>query len=180
MPAAAVRPKPSAIPILSERMEGILRAVHFHRYMTAEDVTNLLYSSGSLTKVRSILTSLAGGADGVTNQYLYRFRLPTARAGNREMVFTLGSRGRDFLASDLGLPVSWYFRPEKVKRLSFNQVSHSLFLTRFLVAAQLWSKRQDEINLPAPRGGVLPASRHSVLRTAVQIDAASGGECDPE
>jgi cystathionine beta-lyase/cystathionine gamma-synthase len=36
------------------------------------------------------------------------------------------------------------------------------------------------INLPAPRGGVLPASRHSVLRTAVQIDAASGGECDPE
>ena len=25
----------------------------------------------------------------------------------------------------------------------------------------------DEINLPAPRGGVLPASHHSVLRTAV-------------
>ena len=38
---------------------------------------------------------------------------------------------------------------------------------------------QTEINLPAPRGGVLPASRHSVLRTAVQIDAASGGECTP-
>ena len=35
-----------------------------------------------------------------------------------------------------------------------------------------------KINLPAPRGGVLPASRHSVLRTAVQIDAASGGECN--
>ena len=32
------------------------------------------------------------------------------------------------------------------------------------------------INLPAPRGGVLPASHHSVLRTTVQIDAASGGE----
>src|SRR3954453_22462601 len=118
--------------ILTKREEDILRAVHFYRYMTAVDVTNRFYSPTSLTRVRSILTGLAGGNDGVVNQYLSRFRLPSAGPGNREMVFTLGSRGRDFLAQELGLPASWYFRPEKVRSLSFRQVSHSLFLTRFL------------------------------------------------
>jgi hypothetical protein len=67
------------------------------------------------------------------------------------MVFTLGSRGRDFLAQELGLPVSWYFRPEKVRSLSFRQVAHSLFLTRFLVAAEMWSKAEPDYDLSQTR-----------------------------
>jgi hypothetical protein len=145
-----VKPKRSVL-VISKRMEEIIRAVRFYRYMTAVDVTNLLYSPASLTHVRSILTALAGGDDGILNEYLYRFRLPSTGAGNREMVFTLGSRGRDFLATELGLPVTWYFRPEKVKHLSYNHVAHSLFLTRFLVAAHMWSKQQSDFRLSKTR-----------------------------
>jgi len=66
-------------------------------------------------------------------------------------VFTLGSRGRSFLEEQLGLPADWYFRPDKVKHLSFNFVAHSLFLTRVLVAARTWAKAQPDVRLAETR-----------------------------
>ncbi len=54
--------------------------------------------------MRELLPALAGGADYQTNQYLYRFPLP--QVGNPERVYTLGSRGRDYLTSELGLSVT--------------------------------------------------------------------------
>src|SRR5512132_2124596 len=104
--------------------------------MTAQDVTQLMFSPTSLNYVRSFLTRLAGGADSKTNEYLYRFELPSLSGGNTKRVFTLGSRGRDFLEEEVGLPVSWYFRPEKVARLSYGQMMHSLALTRGGARAQ--------------------------------------------
>ena len=146
MQTQAAKRRGKSLLVLTKPLVEILKTIYFYRYMTAVDVTNLLYSPTSLTHVRSMLTMLAGGEDHKINEYLYRFRLPAA-AGNREMVFTLGSRGRDFLASELGMPASWHYRPEKVRHTSYNQVAHALFLTRFLVAAHLWSKRQSEFRL---------------------------------
>jgi hypothetical protein len=137
-------PKPV---ILTARTEEILKAIHLYRYMTALDVARLLYSPASITYVRGILASLAGGEDFAPNQYLYRFSLPTTSVGTKEKIYTLGSRGRDFLAREVGLPVDWYFRPHKVRHLSYGQLLHSLILTRFLVAAAVWAGKHPDVRL---------------------------------
>jgi hypothetical protein len=133
--------------MLSKRDEEILQAVYFYRYVTAQDVAHLFFSERVITRVREILNVLAGGDDDVRNQYLYRFKLPNTEVGNKQKVFTLGSRGRDFLEEQLGLPADWYFRPDKVKHLSFNFVAHSLLLTRVLVAANRWAASQADFRL---------------------------------
>jgi hypothetical protein len=125
--------------VLGRRGEEILRACRFYRYMTALDVCHLMYSPSSITKVRSVLSEMSGGADFVANQYLYRFRLPDVELG-KQKVYTLGSRGRDFLVSEMGLDAVWYFRPGKARHLSFGQIMHSLVLTRFLVGAHEWAR----------------------------------------
>ena len=136
--------------VLSGRGEEILKAIHFYRYMTLLDVTYLLYSPKSLNYVGSMLSALCGNADFKTNEYLYRFKLPSG-GGNTKRIYTLGSRGRDFLASEVGLPVSWYYRPEKVRHMSYGQMMHNLVLTRFLVAASAWARRSGEFKIAEMR-----------------------------
>ena len=135
--------------VLDEKAERILRAVYFYRFMGALDICTLLYSPGALARVRKTLSVLSGGADFVQRQYLYRFQLPGE--GNPERVYTLGSRGRDFLAQEVGLPVNWYFRPEAVKHFSHVHVVHSLLLTRVLVAAETFARGSDGIRLAGRR-----------------------------
>lgn len=137
--------------ILGLHHERILQTVHFFRFMTARDVAYRLYSPKSLTRVRRYLADLAGGADYQTHQYLYRFPLPQPTDGRSEKVYTLGSRGRDFLAEECGLPVTWSFRPEKVKHLSVGQLVHNLTLTRFCCAAYHWSTSQSDWKLAKTR-----------------------------
>ena len=48
---------------------------------------------------------------------------------------------------EAGLKVDWYFRPGKVKHLSFSKVLHNLFLTRFLVAANRWASDKSGFDL---------------------------------
>jgi hypothetical protein len=126
--------------IITPRIEEILKAVHFYRYMTAIDITYLLFSAGSVTHVRDILKLLCGGNDCIDNHYLYRFPLPQFTSGKTEKVFTLGAKGRDFLVSELGLSADWYFRPQHVKHLSHGLINHNLVLTRFLICAHLFTK----------------------------------------
>ena len=137
--------------VLTPRMEEILKAIHFYRFMTAQDVTRLFYSPSSLRHVREILAPLAGGADFKPNQYLYRFQLPHITTGNRERIYTLGHRGREFLVQDVGLTVDWWFRPFKIKHLTYGQIIHDLVLTRFCVAAAAWAAKQPAFKLVQTR-----------------------------
>jgi Replication-relaxation len=93
-----------------------------------------LFSPNSLAYARSRLASLAA------TKYLHRFRLPSPKTGGTELIYTLGSRGRDFIANELGLPVDWYFRPGK--HLYYAQCQHNLLLTRFCVAAHSFCRKQ--------------------------------------
>ena len=68
-----------------------------YRYMTALDVAYSLFSPKSLTHVRSILTRLSGGTDYKERECLFRFPWPSAKAGNRERIFTLGASGREIV-----------------------------------------------------------------------------------
>jgi hypothetical protein len=128
--------------IITPRIEEVLRAVHFYRYMTALDITYLMFSPGAITHVRDILRLLCGGNDYAENQYLYRFPIPHLTAGKTEKVFTLGSRGRDFLTKE-GLTVNWYFRPQHTRHLTHGLITHNLTLTRFLVACHVWTRRSE-------------------------------------
>jgi hypothetical protein len=106
--------------VLTQRIEEVLTAIHLYRYMTALDVAHLLYTPSTIARVRGVLSALAGGEDYRNSQYLYRFPLPGTAPGTKEKIYTLGSKGRDFLAHEIGLPVDWYFRPYKVKHLSYS------------------------------------------------------------
>jgi hypothetical protein len=129
--------------MLNERDQEILKAVHFYRYMTMQDVTYYFYSPKSESWVRGILSRLCGGKDEADNQYLYRFGLPRAKKGNFERVYVLGARGREFLNNNTPLFVNWYGSPARMATINFNTLYHSLSLTRVLVAASYWSKQQD-------------------------------------
>jgi protein involved in plasmid replication-relaxation len=133
--------------LLTDRDQEILKVIHFYRYMTAIDVAYRLFSPSSRTHVREILTSLAGGGDKKPDQYLFRFGMPKATVGNVERIYTLGNRGRDFLVNHTDLPINWYFRPSRMASLNYNVLVHSLAVTRFLVAAHFWSKKQDIFKL---------------------------------
>jgi hypothetical protein len=113
--------------------------------MTARDAAYLLFSPSSLTHVREILASLTA------TQYLYRFQMPHSGQGNTEKIYTLGSRGRDYLVQEVGMEVDWWFRPFKVKHLSYGQIVHDLVLTRFCVAAAVWAAKQPDFKLKQTR-----------------------------
>ena len=135
--------------VLPKRFEELLRAVHLYRYVTSLDIAYLLYTPGALTRAREHLSELSGGADYVTNRYLYRFPLPGI--GNAVRVYTLGSKGRDYLAELIGMPCDWYFRPAKVKHFTHAHVVHSLVLTRFLAAADFFARQSQEFRLSGLR-----------------------------
>jgi DNA-binding PadR family transcriptional regulator len=119
--------------MLQDRDEKILKAVWYYRYMTSLDICRLFFSPKSLTHVREILAKLT------KNQYLTRFELPSLD-GRREKVYVLGQAGRSYLLR-LGLDVSWSFRPQRLKFLSYSYVLHNLILTRTIIAASLWSQQ---------------------------------------
>jgi hypothetical protein len=47
----------------------------------------------------------------------------------------------------MGLPASWYFRPNRLKFLSYGYVIHNLILTRTLIAANVWAKAHPAFTL---------------------------------
>jgi hypothetical protein len=133
--------------VLTRRIEEVLQTILFYRYMTLADLTRLPYLPSSESYMRKILSALSGGRDFQTNQYLYRFQIPHTRVGNTEKIYTLGSRGRDYLTRVAGLSVDWFFRPNQIKHLSYSQIIHNLTLTRFIVAATAWADKQPDFNL---------------------------------
>jgi hypothetical protein len=144
-PQAPIQSQP-----LTPTEEEMLRMLSVYRYMTALDMAYSLGTPKTLTRVRSRLTRLAGGADYQERTFLYRFPLPSNKGGNRERVFTLGAAGREVVES-FGMPVDWYYRPSKTGRLSGSHLAHQLLVTRFVVAAQQWTNAQPDYSLAEMR-----------------------------
>jgi hypothetical protein len=51
----------------------------------------------------------------------------------------------------MGLPATWYFRPHKLKFLSYSYVLHNLILTRTLIAAEAWAREHPTFSLTDKR-----------------------------
>jgi Replication-relaxation len=131
---------------LSPTEEEILRIMSTYRYMTALDVAYSIGRPKSVTHVRSALSQLAGGMDNKEREFLYRFPLPSGRAGNPERIYTLGAAGRDIVES-LGIPVEWYYRPSKTGRFSGSYLAHQLLLTRFVLCACQFASHNPDYTL---------------------------------
>lgn len=97
--------------MLSSRDEQIVKAVAYHRYMTADDICRLLFAPSSITHVRELLTKLA-------KTDLYRFRMPHSNIGNKEYVYA----------------------PHKKYVASYSHLLHALALTRFFVGLHTYCK----------------------------------------
>jgi hypothetical protein len=149
--------------LLNSTDEKIISMMYTFRFGGALDTTHYLFSPNSLTYARSRLSSLAAA------KYLYRFRLPSAKTGGTELIYTLGSRGRDFVSVELGLPVDWYFRPAYLKHLSYGQVQHNLLLTRFCVAAHSFCRKQTNFRLVEMR------LCYELARKTANVEEARGG-----
>jgi hypothetical protein len=128
--------------ILTEPHVRILRATHFYRFLVAQDICRLYWSLSSLTYVRDLLAKLA------MNKYLYRFQLPSVHSGGigAERIYTLGAAGRDFMEKS-GYKVDWLYKPHKLRHASYGAVLHNLLLSRTLIAASVWAKKQPNFKL---------------------------------
>src|SRR5687768_7622159 len=135
--------------VLTAREEEIIKTVAYYRYMTARDLTNLLFAKTSITWMRGLLADLSGKDDLQTHHYLCRFTLPSHGA-TRERVYVVGAKGRRLLREQ-GTPVSDYFRPNRLKFLSYGYVIHNLILTRTMITAALWAKDHPAFSLTDKR-----------------------------
>ena len=131
---------------LTPRDEEILAIVYRYRFVTSTDIAYLLFKPSYMPYVRSRLTRLSGEEDLQKDTYLCRFRLHATK-GNPERIFTLGTKGREFLQRQKGKQVDWFFRPGKFKFFSYSAILHHLLLTRFLVACSWWCRNREETSL---------------------------------
>ena len=130
---------------LTEPQERILLAAHFYRFFLAQDICRLYWSLSSITYVRDLLATLA------KNKYLYRFQHPSISMGGVENTYTLGSKGRQYVEKILGFPCDFCYRPHKLRHASHGAVLHNLILTRTLIAASVWAKKQPNFKLVKTR-----------------------------
>jgi hypothetical protein len=141
--------------------DSILRTVNDLHFVTARDITHLLFSKGSLTYSRKILSRLAGGKDYAQGQLLLRFPMPTP---TKERVYTLGVKGRDALAQE------GYYRPYKFRHLSYGYLMHALTTTRFVAAAQSFCRQHPDYTLEET------LLSYDLAQDPVTVDVVSAGK----
>jgi Replication-relaxation len=110
----------------------------FH-FLTAPQVTRLLYSMGTIKTVQAHLKKLADAS------YLHSFHLPTPE-GQRPFVYCLGRRGKKYL-EDEGLDTAVYYLPSEQEQKSYGFLMHTLELNDFLITASLLPKSNPTLSL---------------------------------
>ena len=121
--------------------DAIIRAVARLDYLTAEQLCRRLYSAGSLTYVRARVARLTQSG------YLHRSGVPKATpAGSTPRVYTLGPRGRAYLA-DHGEVVADRLRLAEVDGMSSIHLQHALGVTDVLIACELLCQERPEYRI---------------------------------
>ena len=120
-------------------MDKIILALAVFGYLTADQVTRLLYAPGSLTYVKDKLKSLVD-----TN---YALSLG-GRGVNLPLIYTLSGKGRTY-AAFLGQPTWKRYRPseEREKADNVQFIRHSLAINDVLIGARLLSQTVPSIVL---------------------------------
>ncbi len=119
----------------------ILTAIFRHHIMTAEQVTRLLYSHGSLADVRKLLRALEK-ADYLTVRYLHR----TTPFGSLPKLYTLDLNGFNYLKKQ-GHDMPPRFRRFDDKESASTFLPHTLAVNDVLIAAETVQKAFPAISL---------------------------------
>jgi hypothetical protein len=154
--------------ILTDKEERILEAVRDLGYVTAQDIKHLLFSEGSLSHVQATLAKLSEGNDSEEGDHLlYRFHLPITTKGTKQYVYALGAKGREAMGKE------GYFRPYKLRSLSYSHIAHHLTLTRFVCSGLLWCQYDQQVRLADVR------LFHELARELGKAETATKGSPAP-
>lgn len=123
--------------------EVILRALHAYRYLTAAQLTRLLYAPGSLTYVQ---TKLKGLRERGVVQAIFLPR--RTQAGSAPSVYTLARAGQRQVAQ-LGITIPPRARPGEETGRSYLFLSHTLAVNDVVIAAALLTRHQNAVQLAA-------------------------------
>jgi len=127
--------------VVKPHHERILEAVYKYHFLTVEQVTRLLYSRGTLSTVRSLLSELAEAG------YLLFLYLPRPTpTGSVPKIYTLDRKGINYLKTH-GFDVSLRFRPSEQEEKSYLFLRHTLAVNDFLIAAATLEKTFPGITL---------------------------------
>jgi hypothetical protein len=118
--------------------EKILKAINTYPYLTTNQITRLLYSEGSLTRVRDHLRYLT------EEGYLHRQRLPVSQ-GSGQAVYTLATLGRTYLIKN-HVPVAFYYRPSEAAK-SRSYLDHVIALNDTYLLFSLLAKQFPEVEI---------------------------------
>lgn len=131
--------------IITSADEVILKAIGTLHYLTAEQVTQLLYSKTSLTYARERLKRLADA------EYLQRtYATKAVPVGRAKTVYRLGSRGIRYLRA-AGMPIEERYRPSDHRTHGELFLAHTLAINDVLIAAYLLDAHCSQVRLAGLR-----------------------------
>lgn len=121
--------------------QPVLAGFSRYFYLTAAQVTRLLYASGSHTYAQARLKRLAD------HGHLQRLFLPRpTRTGSAPLVYTLARKGLNALA-EWGREVDRRYRPAEVREFSYLHLVHTLELNDVLIALELLCRHTPHIQI---------------------------------
>jgi hypothetical protein len=132
-------PHPTRVALVGPADLPILDALGRYYYLTAAQITRLLYAPGSQTYAQARLKRLT---DRCALQCVFLPR-PT-RTGSAPLVYTLARAGLTML-SEWGRPVNRRYRPAEVRETSYLYLTHTLALNDVLIALALLSRRDARV-----------------------------------
>jgi hypothetical protein len=126
---------------LTPALERILvEAIYPFHFVTADQVTQLLYAPGALNGVKAHLKRLADGG------YLDRFYLPTGY-NLRPYVYMLGRKGKEYFQEEKGWEVPKLPKLSVMQTRSHSFLMHLLETNSVIIAAKLLEKRHPSVYL---------------------------------
>lgn len=139
--AASPRNRPTSAFKLTPTDEELLETCARYQYLTVEHWVRHFADDGKRRYLQRRSQALAD------HGYLIRLSItPPGGRGKGRFIFTLGAKGRDYIAS-LGIRVPRRFRPIDVRTLSPRHLAHSEDLTDVLLSCDLLACRDARITL---------------------------------
>jgi hypothetical protein len=147
-----VRPELARPIRLVPRDVEILKAVHHHRYLSAEHVHQLFFATSGIRPVTARLRKLW------ENEYLDRYFVPLALDGTRDCLrqkhppyYTLTTRGAAIVSDSTGIAVGRIPSTPKQNRVGFTTFAHNLVATDFSVAAEARARALENVTVHVQR-----------------------------
>ncbi len=131
----------ATFPLERGHLRILLEAFPKHGLLTTFQVTRLLYSVTSQTKVETLLLTLLADYG-----YIRRFKLPTAE-GRRPFIYTWDEAGLAYMVKNGVAENELFYIPRGDEERNYLRIMHWLELNDFLILAKLLEKARPDTSL---------------------------------